>query len=162
MHFNHDHEYLEIAQLEKWDALAQKFFRAHKDDLRFAFVQRWAGQKGRFKKEMKKLGQNFLRNCSNKNTIPRPIVNSKDSEDDFEASSENRDRRSEDNLRVAHNPGRRMKHIVRNVEKWTEVYLTGCSNQKGVTDRWRKFVLRWETEIAKNPIFQQEYEKEED
>ena len=68
---------------------------------------------------MKKLGQNFLRNCSNKNTIPRPIVNSKDSEDDFEASSENRDRRSEDNLRVAHNPGRRMKHIVRNVEKWT-------------------------------------------
>ena len=88
-------------------------------------------------------------------------MNSKDSEDDFEASSENRDRRSEDNLRVAHNPGRRMEHIVRNVEKWTEVYLTGCSNQKRVIDRWRKFVLRWETEIAKNPFFQQEYDKEE-
>ena len=54
-----------------------------------------------------------------------------------------------------------MRHIVRNVEKWTEEYLTGCSNQKPVIARWRKFVDRWEREIAKNPIFQEEFKKEE-
>ena len=53
-----------------------------------------------------------------------------------------------------------MRHIVRNVEKWTEEYLTGCSNQVTVISRWRRFVDRWESEMLKNPIFQQEFEKE--
>ena len=54
-----------------------------------------------------------------------------------------------------------MRHIVRNIEKWTEEYLTGCSNQKKVINRWQKFVKRWEEEIALNPIFQKEFEDEE-
>ena len=141
--------------MEKWDALAQKFFRIHETDLRPPFFKRWAGKKGRFEKEIQKLKDNFLRKCSNKNTIPRPMTESKDHVN-IEYATENRDRRS-----VAHNPGRQMKHIVRNVENWTEIYLTGCSNQEKVIGRWQKFVERWEKELAKNPIFQQEFENDE-
>ena len=161
VHFNHDHESPEIALLEKWNNLAQKFFRMHEADLRPKFYENWAGKGGRFQREIKKLERNFSRKCSNKDTHPRQSIH-KDNYDDFDADDfESRKRRSAGQLRVAHNPGHRMRHIVRNVEKWTEEYLTGCSNQKPVIARWRKFVDRWEREIAKNPIFQEEFKKEE-
>ena len=145
----------------------------HEADLRPQFYRRWAGQNGRFQREIRKLEKNFLRKCSNKNSIPRRYKRPQAKADQVsrrsigsyheliaELSPKNRDRRSEGQLRVAHNPGHRMRHIVRNVEKWTEEYLTGCSNQVTVISRWRRFVDRWESEMLKNPIFQQEFEKE--
>merc|ERR1711990_909148 len=54
-----------------------------------------------------------------------------------------------------------MRHIIRNIEKWTEEYLTGCSNKKKVVERRLRFVERWEHEISKNPIFIEEFEEEE-
>ena len=170
VHFNHDHEFPEIAHLEKWNDLAKKFFRQHQEDLRPSFYRVWAGTDGRFQREIKKLEQNFNRKCSNKNSLPRRIKNEKEIIDSDEKISKEknsnekngvRERRSRGQLRVAHNPGHRMRHIVRNIEKWTEEYLTGCSNQKKVINRWQKFVKRWEEEIALNPIFQKEFEDEE-
>ena len=133
----------------------------HEADLRPKFYQNWAGKGGRFQREIKKLERNFSRKCSNKDTHPRQSIHN-DNDDDFDADDfESRKRRSAGQLRVAHNPGHRMRHIVRNVEKWTEDYLTRCSNQERVIARWQKFVARWEREIAKNPIFQEEFKKEE-
>ena len=54
-----------------------------------------------------------------------------------------------------------MRHIIRNVEKWIEKYLTGCSNQHKVISRWQRFVAKWEEELTKNPIFEEEFEQEE-
>jgi hypothetical protein len=54
-----------------------------------------------------------------------------------------------------------MRHIVRNVEKWTKEYLTGCPNQDKVIHRWQKFVAKWESELKKNPVFQEDFKKEE-
>ena len=138
----------------------------HQEDLRALFHKRWAGSDGKFRREIQKLEQNYNRRCSNKNLIPRPSSFSEaelnlDIDEGTENSSEVRKRRSGGQLRVAHNPGHRMRHIIRNVEKWTEEYLTGCSNQNKVVNRWQRFVARWEHEIAKNPIFIQEFEKEE-
>ena len=165
--------------MEKWNNLAQKFFRMHKEDLRPTFYAKWAGKSGRFQREIQKLEQNFRRKCSNKNTLPRRAIFDPEvlsPEEDFEASgddfkdvdgdgvaddvTEKRKRRS-GKLRVAHNPGHRMRHIVRNVGKWTREYLGVCSNQKAVVARWEKFIKRWEEEIAKNPVFQKEFEDEE-
>ena len=84
-----------------------------------------------------------------------------DAEYFIEPASEERTRRAEIQLKRARNPGRRMKHIVHNVEKWVEDYLTGCSNQQKVVDRWQKFAANWEREIARNPIFQEEFKQEE-
>ena len=165
VHFNHDHEVPEVAELEKWNDLAQKFFRMHQEDLRPVFYRKWAGSNGRFRREIIKLERNYSRKCSSKNLIPR---RSSFSKDDFNFDSEEessfdevRERRSSGQLRVAHNPGHRMRHIIRNIEKWTEQYLTGCANQQKVIHRWKRFVTKWEDEISKNPIFIEEFEKEE-
>ena len=155
-----------------WNDLAQKFFRMHETDLRKRFHQQWAGtdnKMGRFEKEIKKLEKNFKRKCSSKNLIPGPFQTDKvsrdsvDSYDEFvqEIFPENKPKQSFGQLRVENNPGHRMRHIVRNVEKWAEDYLTGCSNQKIVIARWKRFVDRWENEMAKNPIFEEEFKKEE-
>ena len=165
VHFNYDHESPEIAILEMWNDLAQKFFRMHETDLRKRFHQQWAGADdkiGRFEKEIKKLEKNFNRKCSSKNLITRPFQTDKvtrraaESIEEFvpEFLPKNRPQKPVGQLRVENNPGHRMRHIVRNVEKWTEDYLTGCSNQKIVIARWKRFVNRWENEMAKNPIFQ--------
>merc|ERR1712156_634817 len=69
VHFNHDHDIPEVAQLEKWNGLAQKFFRHHGADLRKPFLARWGGgKKGRFEREIKKLEQAYARKCSEKDT----------------------------------------------------------------------------------------------
>ena len=128
--------------MEKWNDLAQKFFRIHQSDLRPAFYKRWGGSDGRFRREIKKLEKNYSRNCSKKNLIPRRSSFVTD-ESDFESeenSTDARERRSRGQLRVAHNPGHRMRHIIRNIEKWTETYLTGCSNQGKVIKRWLRVV----------------------
>jgi len=156
VHFNHDHESPEIAQLEKWNDLAQKFFRLHEEDLRPFFHRKWAGKDGKFQKEIKKLERNFERNCSSKNLIAVPQSGGDYSKKVFPE----RKRRAGDNDGV-HNPGHRMRHIVRNVEKWTEEYLTGCSNQDKVIIRWQKFVAKWEAELKKNSVFQEEFKQEE-
>ena len=168
IYFNHGHEHPQIAHLEKWNALAQKFFRMHQADLRPKFYRNWAGSssndKGRFDREIKKLEQNFLRKCSNDDMAQRQdgIEEAKpDAEYFIGPASEERTRRAEIQLKEARNPGRRMKHIVHNVEKWVEDYLTGCSNQQKVVDRWQKFAANWEREIARNPIFQEEFKQEE-
>ena len=71
VHFNRDHEFHQVAELEKWEALADKWFRLHGDNLRKSFLARWSGpngewNKGRFQKEINKLKRSFSRKCSNK------------------------------------------------------------------------------------------------
>ena len=136
----------------------------HQQDLRASFYRTWAGSNGRFRREITKLERNYMRKCSSKNLIPRRSSYSTDnsnSDAEEENSSEVRDRRSSGQLRVAHNPGHRIRHIIRNIEKWTEEYLTGCPKQQKVVNRWLRFVAKWEQEISKNPIFIEEFEKEE-
>ena len=158
--------------MEKWNDLAKKFFHMHEADLRPSFYRKWAGTSGRFQREIRKLERNFNRKCSNKNSVPRRSsgthtidrVSRRSANANHELLGEldeQRVRRSSGQLRVAHNPGHRMRHIIRNIEKWTEEYLKGCSNQHLATFRWQRFVTKWESEIAKNPIFQEEFEKEE-
>ena len=118
--------------MEKWNDLAQKFFRIHQSDLRPAFHKRWGGSNGRFRREITKLERNYGRKCSSKNLIPRRSSSVTDDSDSEENPTDARERRSRGQLRVAHNPGHRMRHIIRNIEKWTEEYLTGCSNQEKV------------------------------
>ena len=169
INFNYDHYSPEIAQLEKWNDLAQKFFRMHEADLRPKFYEKWAGTNGRFQREIRKLEQNYERPCGQKNwpnLIPkqstnRPVRSANFQNDNVgEISLGSRERRSGGKLKVAHNPGHRMRHIVRNVHKWTEEYLNSCKNQHKVVNRWLRFNDRWEKEIAKNPIFQEEFEAE--
>jgi len=163
VHFNHNHEHgPEIAHLEKWNALARKFFRMHEADLRPRFFQNWAGTDGtdgRFQREINKLEKAFKRKCSRKDLIPRQSIGDH-FVTDGETTPDERKRRADGQLRVANNPGHRMRHILRNVEKWAEDFLH-CSNQKKVTSRWQRFMSKWESEIAKNPIFQEEFKKEE-
>ena len=168
INFNYRHKFLEIAQLEKWNDLAQKFFRMHEADLRSEFYEKWAGTNGRFHREVLKLEKNYKRPCRHNwpNRIPRQStyrpVRSANFQNDVvgEISLGSRERRSDGKLKVAHNPGHRMKHIARNVHKWTEEYLNGCKNRKKVLNRWLKLSGRWEKEIAKTPIFQEEFEAE--
>ena len=153
----------------------------HQEDLRKSFYKRWGGSNGRFRHEIKKLERNYSRKCSRKNLIPRRSSDFMDdsnsdankeesagleeeSADDVpeeESADDVREGRLGGQIRVAHNPGHRMRHIIRNIEKWTEQYLTGCSNQEKVIKRWKKFVSKWEDEISKNPVFIEEFEKEE-
>ena len=153
--------------MEKWNALAQKFFRMHEEDLRPMFHRRWGGTSGRFQREIKKLEQSYTsRKCASKNLVPRRSTfkfneSNRTVDEEKKNSSEDRERRSSGQLRVAHNPGHRMIHIVRNIEKWTEEYLTGCKNQNKIVHRWQRFVNRWRDEIQKNPTFLKEFEEEE-
>ena len=136
----------------------------HRDDLRPRFHREWSGSGGRFQREIRKLEQNFSRKCSNKNSVARPSSfyrANPDVEGQKTNSSEVRERRSSGQLRVAHNPGHRMRHIIHNVKYWTEEYLTGCKNQGKVIARWQRFVDRWDDVIAKNPILVEEFETEE-
>ena len=173
VHFNHDHYMPEIAALEKWNALAKKFFKRHQEDLRPSFYRRWAVTPhgkftGRFEKEIYKLEQNLLRNCAGTYQTPRrnnvyaDIIGA----DEVDAAENNsvedtRKRRSGNQPRVENDPGHRMRHIVHNIKKWTEEYLTGCSNQQRVIARWQRFIEKWESEIEKNQVFQEEFKKEE-
>ena len=140
----------------------------HQNDLRPLFYRRWGGTNGRFQREIKKLEKSYNRKCASKNLIPRRSSfqdQAKSDADDVDGrkknSSNDRERRSRGQLRVAHNPGHRMRHIIRNVEKWTEEYLTGCRNSERIVDRWIRFVRRWENEMNKNPTFVKEFEDEE-
>ena len=139
----------------------------HEDDLRPKFHRRWGGTGGRFQREIKKLERSYGRKCASKNLIPRRSSyrdmnkSNRNVDEKKKNSSEARERRSSGQLRVAHNPGHRMRHIIRNVEKWTEEYLTGCRGQNKVINRWKRFVNRWNFEIARNPVFVEEFEKEE-
>ena len=149
-----------------WNALANKFFQMHEADLRPKFFRNWAGsnQNGRFAREIKKLEQNFIRKCSSKDLVPRQDgtdLPNPDAEYIYKPASGERKRRADSQLKQIHNPGHRMKHIIHNVKKWTEDYLTGCSNQQKVVNRWQRFINKWENEIAKNPIFQEEFKQEE-
>lgn len=159
VHFNQDHESPEIAQLKKWNDLAEKFFELHETDLRPSFFRRWGGVNGRFAREIKKLEKNFDRKCSNKNRIPIPQDRYRFRRTYAKKIAPERKRRTGEER--VHNPGHRMRHIVRNVEKWTKEYLTGCPNQDKVIHRWQKFVAKWESELKKNPVFQEEFKKEE-
>ena len=139
----------------------------HEEDLRPKFHRRWGGRNGRFQREIGKLEKSYGRKCASKNLVPRRSsyqdVNksNRNVDEKKKNSSEARERRSGGQLRVAHNPGHRMRHIIRNVEKWTEEYLTSCNNQIKVINRWKRFVNRWDAEIQKNPVFVEEFEKEE-
>ena len=158
VHFNHDHDIHEIAQLEKWNDLAQKWFRHHGDDLRSMFSQRWSGPNGRFQKEIKKLERSFKRKCSTKN-LNHQLV--KDGNEDEHASNSTKKRRSDEDLEVLHNSGDRISHIIHNIEYWIESYLRTCPYSQRIVNRWERFVRRWDLEIAKNPIFQEELDEEE-
>ena len=136
----------------------------HRDDLRPRFHREWSGSGGRFQREIRKLEQNFSKKCSKKNSVARPssfYQANPDVDGEKINSPEVRERRSSGQLRVAHNPGRRMRHIIHNVKYWTEEYLTGCKNQGKVIARWQRFVDRWEHVISKNPIFSEEFKTEE-
>ena len=161
VNFNHDHDFHEVAQLEKWNALAEKWFKHHGDDLRSKFSRRWSGPGGRFQKEIKKLEKSFYRKCSTKN------LNNQLIQDATEDSNSAKKRRSDEDLEVLHNSGDRILHIIHNVEYWIESYLRTCPNTDRIVRRWGGsngeggFVGKWEREIAKNPIFQEELEEEE-
>ena len=71
VHYNHNHDTPELAHLEKWNDLAQKFFRMHQRDLRPPFFKRWGGINGRFRREIEKLETNYKRKCSGKNLVSR-------------------------------------------------------------------------------------------
>ena len=174
VHFNHDHDYPEVAQLEKWNALAQKLLRLHQDDFRPSFYRRWSGtykprtRTAKFHQEILKLEKNVRRNCAGTYQTPRrydqgPVETYIDEVYDAENDSTGvtRKKRSNNQLQIENNHGRRLKHIVHNVKKWTEKYLTGCSNQEKVVKRWQRFTKKWEAEIDKSPAFQEELRKEE-
>ena len=173
VNYNHHQPIPEVAQLEKWNALAHKFFRTHQEDLRPNFYRKWALPSpgipnGRFEKEIMKLETNFIR-CAEKHhdkrklprkvpptNVPDAVVNN--------PTEETRKRRSDDQLSIDDNPDYQMRHIVQNVRKWTEEYLAGCSNQEKVVRRWEKFVVRWKTKAFKNSkmkSIQEELKKEE-
>ena len=168
-----------MAQLEKWNALARKWFKNHGHDLREQFRERWSGSedsKGRFQKEIEKLEKSFDRKCSTKKSIHKWMKDGADHTNgaDLEvqtidqqpsnstnASDSSKKRRSDDDLTIVHNSGTRMLHIVHNVQHWIEVYLKNCRNTNTIVQRWRRFINRWDHEISKNPVFQEELEQDE-
>ena len=163
-----------MAQLEKWNALAKKWFKNHGDDLRKKFRTKWSGSDGRFQKEIKKLERSFNRKCSTKKSTPKWMKNGADhlNEADLQtldeqvtnstdASDTSKKRRSDDDLTIVHNSGARMLHIVNNIEHWIEAYLKKCGNTDRIVKRWKRFVAKWKHEIEKNPIFQEEIEEDE-
>ena len=163
-----------MAQLEKWNALAQKWFQNHGDDLREKFRTRWSGSNGRFQKEIKKLEKSFSRKCSTKNSTPKWMKDADEADLEVQTvdqqpsnstnpSNSTKKRRSDDDLTIVHNSGVRILHIVHNIEHWIEAYLKKCPDRsfKKIVQRWKVFVEKWEREIAKNPIFQEEIEEDE-
>ena len=185
VHFNHDHDYHQVAELEKWNALAGKWFRLHGDNLRPKFLSRWMGlngsfgPSGRFQREIKKLEKSFYRKCSNKKGRPKHVtleggsneVRTDDAVQGFKISnttiSDAEERHSDDISENIHNSGDRMIHIIRNIEIWVETILNKCPKTEKIVRRWGGsdgsggFVGKWEREIAKNPIFQEEIEEED-
>ena len=181
VHFNHDHEFHQVAELEKWEALADKWFRFHGDNLRKSFLARWSGpngewNKGRFQKEMSKLKKSFARKCSNKEILhneengeddsAQPVKSlvgtSIDDETSKNTTNSNatKERRSSENTKQIINSGDRIRHVVRNIEQWAEATLSTCPNTKKIIKRWQTFAAKWERELKTNPIFQEEIEEE--
>ena len=172
IYFNYDHDHRQIAQLEKWTALADKWFQLHGNELRKKFSDRWSGQNGRFKKEIAKLEKSFHRKCSHKAVYPQQPAYGEISYEDqtYEdvqestISSSTRKRRSDDNSESLDNSGERIIHIIRNIEKWVETYIRTCPNSERIVKRWGGsngsggFVGKWERQITKNPIFQEQAE----
>ena len=78
-----------------------------------------------------------------------------------DASDLSKKRRSDDDLTIVHNSGARILHIVNNIEHWIEAYLKKCQITNRIVHRWGVFVAKWKSEIAKNPIFQEEIEEDE-
>ena len=163
-----------MAQLEKWNALAQKWFKNHGDDLREKFRTKWSGSNGRFQKEIKKLERSFARKCSTKKSVPKWMKNGVDhlNEADLQtldeqpsnstdASDSSKKRRSDDDLTIVHNSGVRILHIFSNIDHWIEAYLKKCGGTGKIVKRWQRFLTKWKSEIAKNPIFQEEIEEDE-
>ena len=158
--------------MEKWSALADKWFRLHGNELRKKFSDRWSGQNGRFKREIAKLEKSFHRKCSHKAVYPQKPDNleSSNEEQTYEdvqeskISSSTRKRRSDDNSESLDNSGERIIHIIRNIEQWVETYIRTCPNSERIVKRWGGsngsggFVGKWEREISKNPIFQEQAE----
>lgn len=177
VYYNYDHKYPELAELTKWNDLAQKFFRNHGQDLRRSFVKRWNGSNGRFTKEIKKLETAFNRKCSSKHLVPRSRIEEVPESSNithydyidymFWSEPMRKKKSVGDELRVLHNPGHKLRHIVHNVHQWTEVYLTGCRNQEKIVKRWGGsnknggFIKRFENQIEKSPALYQEFQKEE-
>ena len=102
--------------------------------------------------------KSFYRKCSAKNLNHQLI---EDANGDERASNSTKKRRSDEDLEVLHNSGDRILHIIHNVEDWIETYLSKCRNSYRIVKRWGRFVEKWDREIAKNPIFQEELEEEE-
>ena len=142
----------------------------HEKDIRPFFHRKWAStneKKGKFEREIGKLEQNFYRKCSDKNYFSLEHLREKNKTNKEKQSSNDeflghREKRSGGELKSPNNPGHRMRHIVRNVEQWTAEHLEGCSNQKKVIQRWQKFAGKWEGEISRNPIFQEQFKIEKD
>ena len=182
VHFNRDHEFHQVAELEKWEALADKWFRLHGDNLRKSFLARWSGpngewNKGRFQKEINKLKKSFARKCSNKyilhdfneeggDHLAQPVKSLNGTSIDDETfkntttSDATRERRSSENTKQILNSGDRIRHVVRNIEQWAEATISTCPNTKKIIKRWQKFAAKWERELKTNPIFQEEIEEE--
>ena len=72
------------------------------------------------------------------------------------------EQKSDDSPEVFHNAGDRIIHVIRNLEKWVETHLYTCPKTEKIIKRWGGsngsggFVGKWEQEIAKNSIFQEE------
>ena len=149
----------------------------HKDELPARFYRNWATRNrttknglsfgtGRFQHEIGKLKRHFLK-CSNKDMIRRNVGYSINSDDDLDDKTgfKKKERRSvnqlEGQLKVSHNPGHRMRHIVGNVKKWTENYLIGCDKKQSIVDRWERFETRWNIKLKGDSIFKKEFEEEE-
>ena len=182
VHFNHDHEFRQVAELEKLEALAGKWFRIHGDNLRKSFLARWSGpngewNEGRFQKEINKLKNAFRRKCSNKyilhdfkkeggDHLAQPVKSLNGTSIDDETfkntttSDATRERRSSENTKKILNSGDRIRHVVRNLEQWAEATISTCPNTKKIVKRWQRFAAKWERELEKNPIFQEEIEEE--
>ena len=157
VHFNHDHPSSELAQLEKWNALAHKFFQNHAEDFLPKFNQKWFGKNGndgRLNREVTKLYKAYDRKCTAKHLDPNVSILSEDE------LSERKRRSSEEGEHRHHNPGHRIMHIVSNMSKWADVYLSKCSNQAKIVDRYHRFMARFESELMKNPKFQKEFEND--
>ena len=137
-------------------------------------MDRWSGPNGRFQREINKLEKSFYRKCSNKTTHTELADSLETSNEDrtFESVQEStiskstRERRSDENSENFHNAGDRIIHVIRNVEKWVETYMNTCPNTEKIVKRWGGsngsggFVGKWEREIAKNPVFQEEIKEQ--
>ena len=116
--------------------------------------------------------KSFHRKCSHKAVYPQePAYGEISNEDQLyedvqesKISSSTRKRRSDKNPESLDNSGDRIIHIIRNIEKWVETYIQTCPNSERIVKRWGGsngsggFVGKWERQISKNPIFQEQAE----